>query len=184
MRLIDLTGQRFGKILVLSKTNNTKETRWLCQCDCGTIKEFNSFNLRHNLSKSCGCKERPRGKLSSNFHGIGDLPKKYYSIIKNKAKLRKIKFDVSIEYLWELFQNQNGKCALSNIDITFATSEAERRENIFIKTASLDRIDSSKGYVEGNVQWVHKDVNFMKQAYDEEYFIEMCCKIANFHSRR
>lgn len=41
----------------------------------------------------------------------------------------------------------------------------------------LDRIDSSKGYIEGNVQWVHKDVNMMKQNYSQKYFIEMCKKI-------
>lgn len=43
---------------------------------------------------------------------------------------------------------------------------------------SLDRIDSNKGYVEGNVQWVHKDVNMMKQSYSNERFIGICCMIA------
>ena len=37
---------------------------------------------------------------------------------------------------------------------------------------SLDRIDSSKGYEENNVQWVHKDINLMKNKYDNKYFIE------------
>lgn len=41
-------------------------------------------------------------------------------------------------------------------------------------TASLDRIDSSKGYVEGNVQWVHKDVNYIKQDLEESYFKKLC----------
>ena len=41
----------------------------------------------------------------------------------------------------------------------------------------IDRIDSSKGYVKGNVQWVHKNVNLMKGKFDQEYFIEMCKKI-------
>lgn len=45
-------------------------------------------------------------------------------------------------------------------------------------TASLDRIDSSRGYVEGNVQWVHKDVNFMKQALSQERFVELCTLVA------
>ena len=41
-------------------------------------------------------------------------------------------------------------------------------------TASLDRIDSSKPYIKGNMQWLHKDVNIMKNAYNINYFINMC----------
>jgi len=40
--------------------------------------------------------------------------------------------------------------------------------------ASLDRIDSSIGYVNDNVQWVHKDINMMKRIYTQEYFIYLC----------
>lgn len=40
--------------------------------------------------------------------------------------------------------------------------------------ASLDRIDSSKGYIPGNVQWVDKRVNYMKQALPEGEFAELC----------
>jgi uncharacterized protein YeeX (DUF496 family) len=39
---------------------------------------------------------------------------------------------------------------------------------------SLDRIDSKIGYVKGNVQWIHKHINNMKQDYDNDYFISMC----------
>jgi len=45
-------------------------------------------------------------------------------------------------------------------------------------TASVDRIDSNKGYIKGNVQFVHKDINLMKNVLNIEYFIEMCKKIA------
>ena len=44
---------------------------------------------------------------------------------------------------------------------------------------SLDRVDSSKGYIEGNVQWVHKMVNMSKQQYTQEEFIEMCTAVVN-----
>ena len=47
-----------------------------------------------------------------------------------------------------------------------------------IRTASLDRIDSSKGYVPGNIQWVHKDVNWMKGSFTQEYFVNICKKIS------
>ena len=41
-------------------------------------------------------------------------------------------------------------------------------------TASLDRIDSNKGYVTDNIQWVHKDINYMKSDLDEQQFIHYC----------
>lgn len=59
-----------------------------------------------------------------------------------------------------------------------------RKSNVDFKqqTASLDRIDSSKGYVLGNIQWVHKDINKMKLDYDQDYFIDICRRIAEYNS--
>jgi len=56
---------------------------------------------------------------------------------------------------------------LSGLDISFTG-----------KTASLDRIDNEKGYVEGNVQWVHKDINNMKHTYPNDYFVNLCQQVA------
>jgi hypothetical protein len=44
--------------------------------------------------------------------------------------------------------------------------------------ASVDRIDSTHGYVLGNIQWVHKDVNKAKMALREDDFISLCCAVA------
>ncbi len=48
-------------------------------------------------------------------------------------------------------------------------------------TASLDRIDSRGHYEVGNVQWIHKDLNIMKNSYDANYFIDMCKSVAKFN---
>jgi hypothetical protein len=40
-------------------------------------------------------------------------------------------------------------------------------------------IDSSKGYIEGNIQWVHKDINNMKWDFTQEEFINYCKLVAN-----
>ena len=45
-------------------------------------------------------------------------------------------------------------------------------------SASLDRIDNNIGYIEGNVQWVHKWINVMKGAMSNECFIFLCNKVA------
>ena len=58
---IDLTGQRFGRWTVLERASNKtqpngkQKVMWKCRCDCGTIKNVPSVNLRNGESKSCGC---------------------------------------------------------------------------------------------------------------------------------
>jgi hypothetical protein len=59
---------------------------------------------------------------------------------------------------------------------------ASKRKESATTTASLDRIDSDKGYAEDNVQWVHKKINSMKQTMRDELFIEMCKRVAAHNS--
>ena len=71
---------------------------------------------------------------------------------------------------------QDNKCALSGLHINFANDFKENG------SASLDRIDNTKGYIEGNIQWVHKHVNNMKLTHDQDYFINLCKSIAKNNS--
>lgn len=55
-KIIDLTGQRFGKLVVIKRApNKNKRTMWLCKCDCGNEVEVRSDQLRGGITKSCGC---------------------------------------------------------------------------------------------------------------------------------
>ena len=160
----DLVGKKFGKWIVLKKVNIDKKYRyWICRCKCGVEKPVRHDALKSGESSGCrGC---------HRWQGFGEISKTKFSTIKDNAKLRKLKFNLTIEYLWELYLKQERKCALSGREIVFARCMATQPK---LQTASLDRIDSSKGYVKGNVQWVHKDVNFMKQEYSQDYFLEIC----------
>jgi hypothetical protein len=59
--LIDLTGQRFGKLTVIERTEDYvspkgyHSVRWLCQCDCGNIKSVTRNSLLKQHTRSCGC---------------------------------------------------------------------------------------------------------------------------------
>ena len=57
MRCIDMIGQRFGKLVVVSRAENDKkgQARWLCQCDCGGSTITTRYNLITRQTKSCGC---------------------------------------------------------------------------------------------------------------------------------
>jgi hypothetical protein len=55
MRLIDLTGQRFGRWTALRYAPHEKTPQWLCRCDCGTERTVLPANLKSGKSQSCGC---------------------------------------------------------------------------------------------------------------------------------
>lgn len=82
-----------------------------------------------------------------------------------KSGRSRLKIDIDKKYIEKLFFEQNGKCIISGLDISLGIN------------ASLDRKDSSKGYVKGNVQWVHKDINMIKGSFSQEYFIEVCANV-------
>jgi hypothetical protein len=69
---IDLKGQRFGKLFVVSRTANTSGggAVWDCRCDCGKVKTVRSGELRRGDANSCGCgmREVQRDRLTT--HGM------------------------------------------------------------------------------------------------------------------
>lgn len=168
-------GTKIGKYTVCDITPVYKNRNHyvLCKCKCGIVKLVKSTDLKSKKSTQC-----IKCAKVAQFRGYGELSGKYFGNIKYDAHRRNIIFNVSKKYLWNLYIQQNKKCALSNLPIEFNNTLTKA-------TASLDRIDSSRGYVKGNVQWVHKHVNFMKCSYDELYFIDMCEKIViNFKKKR
>lgn len=60
MRLIDLTGQKFNRLLVIKRDLSRKGVYWICQCDCGNQVSVLSQNLRTGNTQSCGCLNREK----------------------------------------------------------------------------------------------------------------------------
>ena len=109
----------------------------------------------------------------NNFKGKYNLiPYTWFNIKKKCGISRGYDWTITIEDIWNLYEAQEGVCALSGIPITWANKG-------LTATASIDRIDSTEGYVLENIQLVHKDVNFMKQRFEQDYFINMCKAIAD-----
>jgi hypothetical protein len=121
-----------------------------------------------------------KGKLNLLYKGCGDLRPSYYNQIRNRANEANLSFNVSIEFLFDLFEKQDRKCALSGLDLFMDSSESLRGD----QTASLDRIDSSKGYEKDNVQWVHKWLNVMKLDHSEEEFFYFCRTVTEYQNQK
>jgi len=166
----DLTGEQFGMLTVISlHTNKKRDIKWNCQCECGNICIKTSTNLIFE-SKSCGCLKTLCGEKSKCWKGYKDISLTYFTSCIYNAQSRDIEFNVSIEYIWDVFISQDRRCKLSGVPLTFSTKKEKH-------TASLDRIDSTIGYVKGNIQWVHKIINRMKTDMPQEIFIDFAKKV-------
>ena len=148
--------------------------RWYKPCPgCGKEQSY----LRHNyakqserLRKLCkACSNRVTENCNRGMYE--DIRLSWVAKCAVSAETRGLSWELTPESIWEIYVEQRCVCALSGIPIGW--SEVGQAH-----TASLDRIDSAKGYTVDNVQLVHKDINFMKQSYSQEYFIDMCRKVA------
>ena len=124
-------------------------------------------------------------RRNHNWKGYGDISGDYWRCIKIAGKEKNLGFDLTLEFLWELYEKQKGLCALSGLPIEFETRLGALNKNGYQRrTASLDRIDSSKGYLRSNVQWVHKEINQMKSCRTDKEFISLCNTVALYQGTK
>lgn len=173
--IVDLTGQKFGRWLVVKQMPpRRKMSMWLCRCECGNERIIHCGALRSGKSTQCiGCYGRSR-------RSPDELKNTVWGHIKKGAVDRKLEFAVTREECYGLFVKQGRICALTGLPLRFA--DTIRQHHKGGTTASLDRKDSSRGYLPDNVQWVHKDVNRMKSDLDESYFRSLCALVVD-HSK-
>lgn len=171
-------GTRYGTWVVVSNKiykNGDKDrtTYFMVKCNCGRQSRRAAHLLVNNKTKAC----KSCCKTANNNNSMIQT---YFKKMLRRANKSSFKVNVDMEYLEQLIIKQNFKCALSGLNIEFKPLYLAKDA-----TASLDRIDSSKGYIKGNVQWVHKDINFMKNKLKIDKFLELCSIIHyyNKHSK-
>jgi len=152
------------------------DKRWYKKCpNCGELQSYLRRNYAinsYNAGKECKACSNSRPENNQHKGWVkGVLRYSFCDKYRIQAALRNITWQVTAEYLADLLIEQDYKCALTGWDI----DAMQVNKN----TASLDRIDSSKGYIEGNLQWVHKMVNMCKQQYTQEEFVSLCISVAN-----
>lgn len=109
-----------------------------------------------------------KGPDSPYWKGHGEISAKYWFNLRRHALARQLEITITIKDAWDLFLAQDRRCALSGVELVFGVGQ---------QTASLDRVDPSRGYVPGNLQWVHKAVNFMKRDLTQDQFMQWCEKV-------
>jgi hypothetical protein len=141
------------------------------QCDCGQTRIIQASLF--GVTKTCGCIRFKQGKNHPSYKGLGYISGTYFSQVKLNATKKNLDFNITLKYLNNLLIKQKHKCILSGLDIIIGSTIQET-------TASLDRIDSNKGYTRGNVQWVHKDINHLKSDFSLADFKKLCRLVSKY----
>ena len=160
--------QRVGR--TLTKSGKLEYTFEVACIKCGKIR------IVKRRQHAIGMSKKPCKRCSNkNNHPIGicgSIRLSFFNKYKTSAELRSKNWNVTVEEANLILEKQNFKCALSGLLISAC-------DDLNKITASLDRIDNSKGYELDNIQWVHKDINMMRGTLSIEKFKTLCSMVAS-----
>lgn len=145
-------------------------TLWEVEClKCGRKRSVKrADHAKRHASKICKFCSSRNNHPQGEHRGIRiSFIEKYRIQGLSRNKIWKLSYDD----LANQADAQNRKCALSGFDLIFSGDFNQI-------TASLDRIDNSKGYEAGNIQWVHKEINMMRGPLSIDRFIELCKSVS------
>lgn len=160
----------------------------LCYC-CKQYKPIDEFNInkarwfRDNRDYRCiACKKEQYLKRKAQSRGKQNLDRlllERWHGAKDRALRQGIPFNITIDYLYSLWDAQKGKCALSGIDMTYIFNSGRVPSNL-----SIDRITPSLGYTIGNIQLVCMACNQIKSDLTEPEMYNFCKGIVNTYESK
>ena len=158
---------------------------YLMQCDCGKEEYKRPDHVqsgRTTMCKKCSAKKTalhyPPPVNKTGYEGLSGT---HFSHIKSTALRRKLEFKVTEKELWDLYEAQNKKCALTDVDIVLTPRIYKNNPDWSVITASLDRKDNNLGYTIDNVWWVHKEINRLKNNYSLVELLKWSRLLLNKH---
>lgn len=144
MKRIDLVGQRFGRLLVVSealKLGNNR--RVVCVCDCGNKRNVSFGNLRSGMTASCGCLRSELLAMMTTRHGMTRTPEyRAWAAMRNRCRNTS-----------KMYAHWNGRgikvCSRWDVFENFLADVGPRPGRGY----SIDRINVDGDYDPSNVRW-------------------------------
>lgn len=158
------------------------------ECGVEFNKDLSEIKRNERLGRKNYCSLTCSGRMNNkHLHKYGSTPENITQLKRicgnsrdkftefgfrehlRRAKRRKYECDLTLEYLYDLWVSQNGECVYSGVKLCHPNSKSKD----YVK-ASLDRIDSSMGYVVGNVQFVSMSCNLAKCGMSHKDMLYFC----------
>ena len=152
-----------GKIYTRALNEHTRSVRLGRKEYCGrscAVSAYNKGNV-HNLRKGGSA---PDAKS----------PFRWFMRVIRDRRGKKGETDIDLEFLKNLWEEQCGVCPLTGWCMYLPISTRGWPEGSKSRRASLDRIDSSKGYTKDNVRYICVMANYAKNVYTDQDVIEFC----------
>lgn len=161
-------GKQFGRWTVIEKAGSGKKgTYWLCRCSCGVVKRVCAPRLADGSSKSCGCGTREA--VSAANRKYADPTRQWWNVLfqgyLRHARARGFTFAIARDEFDLLTKRPCHYCGRSNVN------KGRVRYNYAFDYNGIDRIDSSLGYIPGNVVACCGTCNTMKQRMSPAEFV-------------
>lgn len=158
---------------------------------CGDVfdKRLNEYNrqiksgkIRFFCNLSCACSKRnlenpTAGKIENLRPSRKDefTPFRWFILrAQYRDKQKKQTCNITVEYLKTLWESQKGICPLTGWNLMLPAGTLKAWDEKHPANASLDRIDNSKGYIEGNVRFISFMANIGRSTFSDEQLIEFC----------
>lgn len=164
-----------------------KDGKLLCH-DCKQYKSIDCFNknpdarLRNFRATIC---TQCRVKRNKQFELTREDSSKLRKILnarllgaRDRAKKHNLQFDITLDYLLQLWEQQSGICALSGINMTCSRFNGRTHTNV-----SIDRINPTDGYIKGNIQLVCMACNQIKSDMTDFQMYNFCKHIVDHYEQ-
>lgn len=172
-RFIDITGNRYGRLVVIRQQGRASDRQilWLCQCDCGKLTTARGYDLRRGQSKSCGCLKRDLCSLPSGDAALNHLMGTY----RRQAARRGLQWELGRAQFAKLTARPCHYCGAAPAQV--AHYEGYNGDYIY---NGIDRKDNGRGYTPNNCVASCGQCNRNKGAMDYQAFLDWITRVCSY----
>jgi hypothetical protein len=174
MSLVELTCEVCGKVFMRNSGEVTRNKklgrRVFCSLQCTGKASIG------NLPEVRKTDHLPKGKVTDEYSPF----RKYLEVIRQRVKIRGEELSITLEDIKQQWEKQNGVCPFTGWKLDIPRTTMWSESPLTPRRASLDRIDSSIGYVPGNIRFVSVMANYCKNAFIDKDVFEFCQAVVEY----